>query len=79
LELDWNSTGTFRPKEGFSQDRELAMHAIVDKVLRAFAAKSPVADHEAKLAHQEAAEFAAELLDNYKHHLARRTSRANSH
>ena len=53
------------------------MHAIVDKVMRVFTFKHPVSDDEAKLAHREATDFAAELLENYKNQLARRTLGAN--
>ena len=51
------------------------MQAIVEKVMRALSVKHPVSDDEAKPA-REAAEFAAELLENYKKQLARRTLRA---
>jgi hypothetical protein len=52
------------------------MQAIVDRVIRAFAFKHPVSDAEAKLVRQEATDFAAELLENYKSQLALRTLRA---
>jgi hypothetical protein len=52
------------------------MQAIVDKVMRVFTAKHPVSDDETKLARQEATDFAAELLENYKSQLAQRTLRA---
>jgi hypothetical protein len=67
--------GTFPSQEGFNRDREFSMQAIVDKVIRAFAFKHPVSDTETKLGRQEAADFAAELLENYKSQLARRTLR----
>ena len=51
------------------------MQAIVDKVMRALSVKHPVPDDEAKPA-QQATELAAELLENYKKQLARRTLRA---
>jgi hypothetical protein len=73
--------GTFPSEEGFNQDQEFThMQAIVDKVMRAFTFKHPVSDDEAKLVRQEAADFAAELLENYKSRLARRTpdSKSNS-
>ena len=54
-------------------DQEIAMQAIVDKVMRVFTSKHPVADDEAKLVRQEVTDFAAELLENYKRRLARRT------
>jgi hypothetical protein len=63
-------------QESFNRDQELAMQAIVDKVMRAFSFKHPVSDDEAKRAHQEATELAVELLENYKGQLARRTVRA---
>jgi hypothetical protein len=55
---------------------ELFMQAIVDKVIRAFAFKHPGSDAEAKLARQEATDFASELLENYKSQLAHRALRA---
>jgi hypothetical protein len=68
--------GTFPSKEGSNLDQELSMLAIVDKVKRAFTAKHPVSDDEAKTAHQEVTDFAAKLLENYKTQLAQRTRRA---
>jgi hypothetical protein len=66
--------GTFSPKEGFNQDQEFAMQAIVDKVLRAFTVKHPVSDDdEAKLVRQDVTDLAAALLENYKSQLARRS------
>ena len=52
------------------------MQAIVDKVIRVFTLKHPVFDDEAKRVRQEATDFAAELLENYKSQLAQRTLRA---
>lgn len=52
------------------------MQAIVDKVIRAFAFKHPASDAEGNPARQEATDFAAELLENYKSQLARRSLRA---
>ena len=51
------------------------MQAIVEKVIRAFSVRHPVSDDEAKAA-QQASELAAELLENYKKQLARRTLHA---
>jgi hypothetical protein len=65
--------GTFPSKEGFNQDQELTMQAIVDKVMRVFAFKDPVVDHDAKPVRPEVTDFAAELLENYKSRLASRT------
>jgi hypothetical protein len=53
------------------------MQAIVDKVMRVFTFKNPVSENEAKLVRQEATDFAAELLENYRSQLARRTLGAN--
>jgi hypothetical protein len=69
--------GTFRWKESFNRDQELAMQAIVDKVMRAFSFKNPVSDDEAKRVHQEVTELAVELLENYKSQLARRILRSH--
>jgi hypothetical protein len=55
------------------------MQAIVEKVMRAFTFKHGIADDEAKGARQEATAFAAELLDNYKGQLARRTPATGRH
>jgi hypothetical protein len=52
------------------------MQAIVDKVMRVLTFKHPVSDDEAKCVRQEATDFAAELLENYKSQLAQRTLRA---
>jgi hypothetical protein len=52
------------------------MQAIVDKVMRVFAFKHPVSDDEAEPVRQEATDFAAELLENYKSQLAQRRLRA---
>jgi hypothetical protein len=52
------------------------MQAIVDKVMRVLTFKHPVSDDEAKRVRQEATDFAAELLENYKNQLAQRTLRA---
>ena len=49
------------------------MQAIVDKVMRAFTFKPPVSDDEARLDREEASEFAAQLLENYRKQLALRT------
>jgi len=49
------------------------MQAIVDRVMRAFTFKHPVADHDAGRTREEATEFAVELLENYKARLGRRT------
>jgi hypothetical protein len=49
------------------------MQAIVDKVMRAFTYKPPVADDAADRGHQEATEFAAKLLENYRQQLAVRS------
>jgi hypothetical protein len=54
---------------------EIAMHAIVEKVMRAFAFRHPDPDAETKRAREEATEFATELLDNYKRQLAQRARR----
>jgi hypothetical protein len=62
-------------QESFNRDQEFAMQAIVEKVMRALSVKHPVSDDEAKPA-REAAELAAELLENYKKQLARRTLHA---
>jgi hypothetical protein len=50
------------------------MQAIVDRVMRAFTPEHPTSNDEALGGHQEATEFAAELLDNYKAQLIRRAS-----
>jgi hypothetical protein len=52
------------------------MQAIVDKVMRVFTSKHPVSEDGTKLARQEATDFAAELLENYKSQLDQRTLRA---
>ena len=51
----------------------IVMQAIVDKVMRVFTLKHPAVDDEAKLGHPEVTDLAAELLENYKSRLARRT------
>jgi histone H3/H4 len=56
--------------------QEFPMQAIVEKVRRVFAFKHPVPDHETERVSEEAAEFAAELLESYKSQLARRSLRA---
>jgi hypothetical protein len=54
------------------------MQAVVDRVIRSFTSKPPVAlrnpmfDAESKAARDEATEFATQLLDNYKGQLAQR-------
>jgi hypothetical protein len=53
------------------------MQAIVDKVMRVFTFKHPVSNGDAELMRQEATDFAADLLENYKSQLARRTHSAN--
>jgi hypothetical protein len=68
----WN----FPSEGGLQPGSEFSMQAIVDKVIRAFAFKHPGSEAEGKLARQEATDFAAELLENYKNQLARRTLRA---
>jgi hypothetical protein len=52
------------------------MQAIVDKVIRAFTAKPPAGGDEPRLASQQAAEFAADLLENLKRQMALRTQHA---
>jgi hypothetical protein len=69
------TVGTLPLQESFNRNQELAMQAIVEKVMRAFSVKHPVSDDAAKPA-QQATELAAELLENYKKQLARRTLRA---
>jgi hypothetical protein len=49
------------------------MQAIVEKVMRALTIKHPVREAEAKLGRGEATAFAAELLENYKNQIARRS------
>jgi peptide deformylase len=71
--------GTFRAKQSSTRNGELSMQAIVEKVMRALAFKYPVPDDEAKRARQEATEFAAELLKNYKSQLARRMPGTGHH
>jgi len=55
------------------QHREVFMQAIVDKVMRAFTFKHPDSDGDAGRTREEATEFAAELLENYKAQLGSRT------
>jgi hypothetical protein len=69
------TVGTLLLQESFNRNQELAMQAIVEKVIRAFSVKHPVSDDETKPA-QQATELAAKLLENYKKQLARRTLRA---
>jgi histone H3/H4 len=56
--------------------QEFPMQAIVEKVMRVFSFKHPVPDPETARVSEEAAEFAAELLESYKSQLARRSLRA---
>jgi hypothetical protein len=65
--------GTFPSQEGFNQDQEFTMQAIVDKVMRVFTFKHAVVDDDAKPARPEVTDLAAELLENYKSRLASRT------
>jgi hypothetical protein len=69
--------GTFSSKERFMPGQEFHMQAIVEKVMRVFAFKHPVSEDDAERVREEAAEFAAELLENYKSELARRSFRAS--
>jgi hypothetical protein len=54
------------------------MQAVVDRVIRSFTTKHPVAlrdpmsDAESKTVCDKATEFATQLLDNYKDQLAQR-------
>jgi hypothetical protein len=47
------------------------MQAVVERVMRAFAIKHP-SDEKTETVRRNAAEFAAELLDNYRIQLAQR-------
>jgi hypothetical protein len=60
--MDWSRSG-----------QELSMRAIVERVIRAFTLKNPPPGNEPDDARRSPAEFAAELLENYRAQLLQRT------
>lgn len=54
------------------------MQAVVERVMRAFAIKHP-SDEKAETARRNAAELAAELLDNYRIRIAQRDRLSHTH
>ncbi|MBN9004212.1 MAG: hypothetical protein J0H40_02250 [Rhizobiales bacterium] len=58
--------------------QELSMQAVVERVMRAFAIKHP-SDEKAETARRNAAELAAELLDNYRIRIAQRDRLSHTH
>jgi hypothetical protein len=52
--------------------QELSMRAVVERVMRAFTLKNPPPGSEADDARRSPAEFAAELLENYRAQLLQR-------
>jgi hypothetical protein len=54
------------------------MQAVVERVMRAFAIKHPSGE-KAGIARRDAAEFAAELLDNYRAQLVQREQPPQTH
>ncbi|MEA2821138.1 MAG: hypothetical protein QOJ86_3142 [Bradyrhizobium sp.] len=67
------TAGTFRTGESSSQNLELSMQDVVDRVKRAFTLNQPISDREAEAIRRDATEFAINLLAKYKSQLAQRT------
>lgn len=62
----------------FRSSQELPMQAVVERVMRAFAIKHPLGK-KVGMAPQDPAEFAAELLENYRALLAQREAPPQTH
>jgi hypothetical protein len=67
------TAGTFRTGESSSQNLELSMQDVVDRVRRAFTLNQPISDREAEAIRRDATEFVIDLLAKYKSQLAQRT------
>jgi hypothetical protein len=67
------TAGTFRTDASSSQNLELPMQAVVDRVKRAFTLNHPISDREAEAIRRDATEFAIDLLAKYQRQLAQRT------
>lgn len=62
----------------FRSGQELSMRAIVERVMRAFTIKNPSPGSEPDDTRRSPAEFAAELLENYKAQLLQRAQPPHS-
>lgn len=53
------------------------MQVVIDQVIAKFSLKQPMSDDPSKAVGDEAAEFAARLLANYKNHLTERSLKSD--
>jgi hypothetical protein len=65
--------GTFRDDPSLSGNQEHPMLTTVDRVIARLSAEHPMSDAQSAAVHDDATEFAAKLLENYKGQLSRRS------
>lgn len=66
-------SGTIGEAASFRANQERPMQPVIDRIIAKFTLKQPMSETQSQAVRDDAARFAAELLENYRSQLVRRS------